>query len=187
MHALHTRVSFQVHPLRGAHVNEYLRVLLHARNQLRQRAARLFHHSQHLQRANQTITSGGAVQTEQMAGGLATENATLFAQHPQHIPVADVGATERNTEVLQGLFQTEVTHERTNHRAAERAFVLPRTREHIKQLVAVHQTTEMVHHDKPIAVTVQRNTHVRTSTGHRELKQVRVRGPTAGVDVAAVG
>ena len=55
------------------------------------------------------------------------------------------------------------------------AGIVPRARQYIEQLIAVHATPQLVHHHHAIAVAVEREAHLSAHARHRHLQQVRNR------------
>ncbi len=57
----------------------------------------------------------------------------------------------------------------------------------VEQLIPIDDAAEMIDHDEPITVAIERKSHIGAHAGHGELQQLRRRGAAAIVDVAAVG
>jgi hypothetical protein len=119
-----------------------------------------FHDRQHLQGAYQAVAGRGAVEAQQVTGGFPAQNATFLAQQTQHVAVTDVGAAERNTEIPQRLFEPEIAHEGPDDGPAESSFILPGTGQNVQQLVAIDQAPEVIDHDQPVAVAIQRDADI---------------------------
>ncbi len=121
-----------------------------------------------------------------MSGGFPTQNALGLAQHRQDVAIAHRGAAKLNVGRTQRHLKSQVAHHRADHRPPQRSCLLERTRHDVQKLIAVHDAAEMIGHDEPVTVAIERDANVRAYTRHRELQKIR-RGRTAAVvDIATV-
>src|SRR6185312_4254097 len=91
LHASHgltdLRYARRIEATRDLHVQQRLRQLFHAGDQLGQRATGAFHDGQHPQRRDQAVPGGGAIQAQNMPGSLAAERAADFHQPREYVTV----------------------------------------------------------------------------------------------------
>ena len=92
---------------------------------------RRLHDRQHLQRDDQTIAGGGAVQAQNVSGGLAAEHAAAFHKPRQHVTITYRHALEFDTQTSQRQFEPEVAHDGADHRPAQLTALLCIGRDHI--------------------------------------------------------
>src|ERR1700730_5550446 len=79
-----------------------------------------------------------------------------------------------------------MAHDRTHHWPFERISAAISCGENEHQLIAIHAASELIDHDHPIAVAVERDSNLRAHPRHRELQQLRRHRAAAIVDVTAV-
>ncbi len=121
-----------------------------------------------------------------MPGGFATDNSPALLEFLEHVAIANAGAMEFDVPLLQGVLQAQVAHHGANDRPMQPAFLLPRRRQDIQDLVAVDELTVFVDEHDAIPVAIQRDTDVSGHGGHCELQQVGPSRTAAIIDVASV-
>ncbi len=160
--------------------------MAHAGREFGQGPARLLHHDQDLQRADEPVAGRRLVEAQQVAGRLAPQLPAGLLQHRQHVAVTDVGPPELDAGLRQRPLQPEVRHLRADHRADQRAGVLARSREHVQQLIAVDQVAVVVDHQHAVPVAIEGDAEVRADRLDGDRHQLGAGGAAAVVDVLAV-
>jgi len=105
-----------------------------------------------------------------MSRRLAAKNAAALLEQREHVSIADLGAQELDTEAAQRELEPEVTHDRADDGAAQFLRRAPFARQDVDELIAVDEVAPFVDHDDAVAVTVEREAHVRPHAGDRQLE-----------------
>ena len=100
---------------------------------------------------------GGLVEQQDVARGLAADLAAGFAQHAEHVAIADLGAPELDALLAQRHLEAEVAHHRPDHGSLEQPGALARGRDDVDELIAVDDAAQAVDHDEPIAIAIERD------------------------------
>src|SRR5690606_9968031 len=152
---LHGRRAKHVAAARDGDIDHMLRQLGHALLEFGERPPGLHHDLQDLQGGHDAVPGGGAVQADDVAGGLAAEAAAMLAQQLQHIAVTHLGAVEFHAQRAQRYLQAEIAHQGTDHGAAQGPLLLPLAGDDEEDLVAIDYLAILVDHDDPVAVAVE--------------------------------
>src|SRR3569833_1961743 len=147
---LHDLGTSQVETRRHAHIDHALRKFAHAHFELVQRTPTAHHLRHHLQRRDDTVTRGRAIEADEVARGFAAEPPAVIAQHLEYVPIAHGRAFELHVQCAQRVFQTEIAHDRAYDRTALRTRLHARFGDDIEQFVAVDHLAFVVHHDHAI-------------------------------------
>src|SRR6185437_16094572 len=139
------------------------------------------------QGTDDAVAGRGLVEADDVAGGLAAEDAAPLTQEAEHVAVADLGTLELDAALAKGDLEAEVGHHGADHGTPQGAVALACMGDDEQELIAVEDAAEMIDHDEAIAVAVEREAHVSAHAGDRELQQLGSRGAAAVVDVAPVG
>ncbi len=115
----HLRQPDDVSLLVETNVDQLLRILLHLAGELAETLLRIMQGRQHLKRRDYAIPRGGAVPTDDVSRLLATQDAVFLFKARHDIAVADLGAREAHAEPMQGVLQSQITHQRTHHVTSE--------------------------------------------------------------------
>ena len=89
--------------------------------------------------------------------------------------IADLRPAKVNIRRAHCKLQAEVAHHRADHGALQRAVELAGARNHVQELVAIDDAPQMIDHHQPIAIAIERKSHVRPYARHRQLQQIRQR------------
>jgi hypothetical protein len=100
-------------------------------------SAAALQHLQHLQRADDAVAGAGAVQAQQVAGGLAAEVAAVLDHAAGARGGRPPSRARSRCRGRQRLLEAVVGHQRADHRAAQAAGLLPVAGQHVQQVVAI--------------------------------------------------
>ena len=123
-----------------------------------------------------------------MPGLLAAQRQIALLHFFHHVLIADSGAHEFDSVLLQAELEADVAHHRGDHRVAAQAalgFHLPGA--HQQHVVAVEHTALSIRENRPVAVAVERHTKTIAVGPHRLCQQLRMRRAAAAVDVPSIG
>jgi hypothetical protein len=70
---------------------------------------------QHLQRRDDAVAGGVAVEADDVAGVLAAQLPAALDQRLQHVAVADLGAHDGHAQLRQRMLHAEVGHQGADH------------------------------------------------------------------------
>src|SRR5690606_12470264 len=143
-------------------IDHFLRVHLQISYRLGQAQPVAPHGSQDLQGGNNAIASSMTVETQQMAGALATKEPPPAHEAVKPVPVTNLGALELNAPCVHGFLEAEVGHERT-HYTLHLALGVPVAHDGVQELVAIVDATGFIDHQQAVGVAVQSNTHMSTA------------------------
>ena len=134
---------------------------------LRERLPAALQCGQNLQRGNNAVPRGVAIQAEQVPGAFATEQPAALLQLLEHEPVTDVGTCKLDAHGLELTLQAEIRHQGA-HYAGNRRARQPFAHHCVQELVAVVDPARTVNHLDTIGVSVQGNAKV--CTDRRDLR-----------------
>ena len=96
-----------------------------------------------------------------MAGLLAADIVAVLAHMLDHVAVADRGALQPETEILQIALEPEIGHDRGDDAAAgEPSAPQPGLGDHRHQLIAVDHAALLVDDDHAVGVAVERDADI---------------------------
>ena len=87
-----------------------------------------------------------------MAGRFTADYAAALFERLEHVAVSNGGTLKFDVSPLQRPFEPQVTHDRSHHGTVEPALLLPRGRQHVQDLVAVHQSASLVHENHAVPI-----------------------------------
>ncbi|MNN18012.1 hypothetical protein D3C81_1312140 [compost metagenome] len=169
-----------------AHIDQYLRALAQRLTSLRQTFIPRAQRDQHLQRSNDCITRGGVTEAHDVSRVFTTHDPVALQQFGNHIAVTDIGTHEGNTEVSQGQFQPQVTHQGSDHAALQLVALMQITGNDEQQLVAIDHRTRVVDHLNAIAITIEGDTQISMLSHDGSLQRPHVGRTAIVVDVQPV-
>src|SRR5262249_53078828 len=97
------------------------------------------------------------------------------------------GPRERNPQFRKRLLQRQVAHQGSGNTLAELAAAFAMTGDQIEQLVAVVKLARAIHHQHPIAVSVESDSKIRTMFPHSSLQRLGGRVADMIFDVETIG
>ena len=136
-------------------IDHELGIFFHPLLQLVQSDILLHHGRQHLQGGYHAITGRGPVQADDMPGRFTTQHTVVLLEQFHHIAVAHPGAFEIYLLCLQGMFHTQIGHERSDHRAEQLVIFLARYGNDKQQFIAIDQFTLVINHNEAVTVSIQ--------------------------------
>src|SRR5690606_21021075 len=108
-------------------------------------------------------------------------------QHLGHdVAVPDLCTHEWDFAFLQRQLKPQVAHQGTNDATLETPTLLQIGRDHIEQLVAVDQSTGVINHHHPVAITIEGDAKIGTVFEHCLLQLSDMGRADIGVDIEAV-
>ena len=121
-----------------------------------------------------------------MTRSLAAIKPAALLQHLKHIAITDLGARKSETHAGEGLFQTDVGHQRAD-RARNRPLPHPVLDDEIEEFIAVVESPVGIAHQKPVGITIERNSEMGLVGQHRGLQGLRMGCADMIVDVQTIG
>ena len=101
------------------HVHQHLREQHELAREFAERLAAARHGGEHLQRRDDGVARGMAVEAQQVPGILAAAFPAALEQAFEHVAVAHLGARERDAHLGEPALEREIGHERADHAAAQ--------------------------------------------------------------------
>src|SRR5579864_80056 len=184
---LDLRYRFERRLLPDGNVTNHLRKGLEATHQFIERLPGLRQQLQHFEQCDDSVAGERNVGEDDVAGGLAAEVDSRAQHLLEHVFVTHWRPLEADALPRQRQLETQVGHQRPNHRVSlERAVTLQKRGHRIEDMIAVGNPAFARREDGAIAVAVESDTEVRAPRLGLMRHPLGMERPAIQVDVAAV-
>src|SRR5581483_2425980 len=137
---------------------------------------------------NQTIAGGGAVHEDDVPRLFAAQVVAVGAHFAAYGGIADFGADQPQSGLLQGLVQAEIAHHRGDDGVGGQLPLAGQGARHdLHHIVAVEHLALAVHQDGAVGVAVQRHAEIGSFSQYRLAHAGGVQRAAVAIDVLAVG
>ncbi len=121
-----------------------------------------------------------------MTGRLTAQLPVILLEQFHDVAITHFGPHKIHTQRLQCQLQTVIAHQRAHDTTLQGAVQLAATGNDEQQFIAIHQLPFGIHHQHPIAITVERNPHIRAQLQYFFLQGLGMGGAAVLINIQSI-